>query len=429
MVISESTDWRNFPLTKIRMFSTRLLGDLNTVEFAGLVNAHLLQNIRTHWDQANAEIRGLYHAILARRDYERRQEVEQITSTAEQQRLSRSSESPQSQSPIGRGGTTDAPPSPQSRIIAGGSPIMPAPVSREISTTTLPIGMPSFPPIGRQAPGLNVPESPDTNGAVEQIAELRQDGAPKPESPAPRTEAEQRPNSTKQIATEETSKAQSLELARVQDGDEILARLDEANVALDKANTLEEIKEIADMAAAAHLYARRANRGKAAENKAASYCCRALYKLGTMMPASRAAGTLQKHGRPEKRVQPSPFSDSAEKPRTEKPKTLTQLGLNKTQAAQARKLAKFLEPEFESRLRGKLEKLELSRTATLEDPPLKKAPDHARFLLALLTDFEKSSGAYVAREFAQNDKLRELYRIAGQQFLTFLQSLDVEMIS
>jgi hypothetical protein len=88
---------------------------------------------------------------------------------------------------------------------------------------------------------------------------------------------------------------------RMQDPDQVLERLDEANAALDAANTLEEVKQIADVAATAHLYAKRANRGKEAENKAACYVCRALFKLGTMMPANRAAGKLQKQGRPKKK--------------------------------------------------------------------------------------------------------------------------------
>jgi hypothetical protein len=159
--------------------------------------------------------------------------------------------------------------------------------------------------------------------------------------------------------------AQSLELIRAPDSDGVLDRLDEANAALDRANTLEEVKDIADVAAAEHLYAKRAKRGKEAENKAAAYFCRASAKLGRMLAEGRETKRIQKRGRPEKRVQKVPFSE----PRAEEPMTLAKLGLDKRAAAQARKLAKYTPDDFEARLKGKLE---LSRTSTLEDPKPKE---------------------------------------------------------
>jgi hypothetical protein len=163
--------------------------------------------------------------------------------------------------------------------------------------------------------------------------------------------------------------AQSVELIRVLDSDEVLGRLDEANAALDAANSLEAVKEIADNAAAAHLYARRAKRGKEAENKAAAYFCRASAKLGRMIAEGRRTKRIQ-IGRPKKRVQKVPISESANSA-NEKRMTLTELGLDKRAAAQARKLAKYTPNDFETRLKKKLDKLELSRTSTLEDPKQK----------------------------------------------------------
>jgi hypothetical protein len=92
-------------------------------------------------------------------------------------------------------------------------------------------------------------------------------------------------------------------------------------------------------------------------------------------------------------------------------------------------LARFPEPEFESRLKTKLKKLELSRTTTLEDPPPKKEPDASRYFLALLQDFQKAPDTYIAREFAKNEKLVALYQLVGERFGNFLAAFDVESIS
>jgi hypothetical protein len=220
--------------------------------------------------------------------------------------------------------------------------------------------------------------------------------------------------------TSPEQKAQSSALMRISDSDEVLQRLDEANAALDAANTLEQVKELVDIASVAHIYARRAKKGALAENKAAAYVCRALAKLGRMMPASRAAGKLQKHGRPEKKDSQNSFSDSVQKP-----KTLAQLNISKNQATQARKLAKFSEPEFESRLKEKLDRLELSRTSTLQDATPKKDPEAARYFRALLKDIEKVPGNYNPEQFSADPCLLKLYFVVRERFLNFIDMYEL----
>jgi len=258
---------------------------------------HLLARIKERWGEADPEIRDMYHAIRARINFERRTELvseatspaamvephqnfqpgaDTLLAVAEPMAEQRPLQAEELQPPAIR----NSPPSTDVR-----HEMMPALVrNNQEPTAERPASMPKSPvPIGRRETAPSAPESPGTNG-VEQIAvDLRQKDEP--------LEGE----------TSLEQKTPSLELMRMQDPDQVLERLDEANAALDAANTLEEVKQIADVAAAAHLYAKRANRGKEAENKAACYVCRALFKLGTMMPANRAAGKLQKQGRPKKK--------------------------------------------------------------------------------------------------------------------------------
>jgi hypothetical protein len=220
---------------------------------------------------------------------------------------------------------------------------------------------------------------------------------------------------------------QSLELTRVPTSeDKVLQHLDQANVALDKANSLEEVKEIADIAAAAHVFAKRAKRGKEVENKAAAYCCRAVAKLGRMMPENRKAKKLQKRGRPGKRVQNVPFSDSI----TEKPRTFAELGINKRVAAQARQLAKFQPDDFEARLNAKLKEGTLSRTSTLADPKPKEAKsvtsrECLKTLFKLINVLARSVDDPCDETFPSSQKRDiEQYRAIRPKFIKFINCVD-----
>jgi hypothetical protein len=318
-------DWYNFPLDRLTHFrgSGRIVGSLAPGELVGL--QAWLSKIDNHWASADDELRALYRAIHAKIAYDKAEHEAKTApefqiASAEQQ----NSESHQSV----------------------GIQIAPAPLTDKGRSQIREAELvpPTAPPMSKRT-------------AVEQ-SEFVSDDVPA---------AEQQPVEHDSSEPEEELsgapvEGQSLELMRGLNSDEVLKRLDEANAALDAASCLEEVKQIADIAVAAHVYAKRAKRGEAVQNNAAAYVCRALAKLGRMMSASRAAGKPQKKGRPEKRDRNRPFSDPG------KPKTLAQLGIDKHQATQARKLAKFPEPEFESRLNEKLEKHELSRTSTLEDP-------------------------------------------------------------
>jgi hypothetical protein len=380
-------DWRNFSLSRLKFLRDRTLGSLSETEFQGLITSPLLGRIRTHWNEADDEIRALYHAIMQRIEYERLEAAKQ--ETVVEQKVAPRQVQPEELIP---------------RRIQDSSASEPmrAPVGRHQEPVARPI-------IPTPSQGSRSPESSDNLPSQTPFV-------------LPRANGELREEDEQAQETSPEQRAQSSALIQVPGSDEVLERLDAANAALDAANTLEQVKELADIGVVAHIYAQRAKKGALAENKAAAYVCRALAKLGRMMPASRAAGKLQKHGRPEKKDSQNPFSDS-----TEKPKTLGELGIGKSQASQARKLAKLPEPEFESRLKEKLDRLELSRTSTLQDPPARKYPEVTRFLAALLRDIEKVPDNYDSQLFVRDEKLLRLYSVVRQQFLTFVDAFELEV--
>jgi hypothetical protein len=348
-----------------------------------LVNAPLLGRIRSHWNETDEEIRRLYNAIQERIAHEHEQaephNVSEATSPVSEA-TSVEHQSPQPQAEVSQPRASDAP---------------------YWVMQSAPVEAHQFP-------------------EVEQAVATRIAPAPIQSVPRASSEDEQ---------LQETSpekKAQSSALIQPQDSDEVLMRLEQANTALQQANSLEAVKTIVDIAAVAHVYAKKAKLGREAENRAAAYCCRASAKLGRMLADGQKTRLVQKRGRPEKKVQSVPLSDS----RTEQPLTLTALGLDKRAANQARKLAKFPEPEFESRLQERLDRLELSRTSTLEDPPPpKKEPETSRHFVRLLEDFQKAPGKYDPQVFAQNKKLIGLYQGVGDPLRKFLDSLELEILS
>jgi hypothetical protein len=428
--------WRNFPLRRLKLFADRCLGDLLEEEFAKLLESQLLPKLQQRWGDLDQEWRDLHDAVLARVRFERLQQAKPANVSEQSPVAMAEPASPRADVPRETSGDRIAVQIPGTpgrfKMMAApvGVPQAPATIEQadELPSETLkphwvqgaplspdaPFVAPALPvaPIAsRKAPvEAKLTESPDdqppevlantdgANGGVEQInkeGEHRQQASPQ---------------------------AQDKALARMQDGDEVLQHLDAANVALDKANTLEQVKELCDIATVAHIYAQRAKMGAVVENRAAAFVCRALAKLGRMMPTSRAAGKLQKHGRPQKKDPENSFSDSAERP-----KTLAELGVGKTKATQARKLARLPEPVFESRLKEKLDRLELSRSATLQDPPQRKEPEDARYFLALLADFEKAPENYRVQSFAGNEKLVALYQAVQEPLRRFLDAFEVEV--
>jgi hypothetical protein len=107
--------------------------------------------------------------------------------------------------------------------------------------------------------------------------------------------------------------------------------------------------------------------------------------------------------------------------------TLAELGLDKRAAAQARKLAKYTPNEFETRLKKKLDKLELSRTSTLEDSKPKKEPEASRHFFGLLKDFQEHPDDYDAESFAGDQKLVALYQRIRGKFVDFINAFDANV--
>jgi hypothetical protein len=225
-------------MDRLRMFRGRVLADLSAQEFHGVVNSGLLTKIEGHWAESGDDWHNLYGAIQACIAFEQQREpvvmamaeapadFEQIT--AEQQPTFRHSQ---------EGRSVAAEPVFISTPAPAGQHFVLHP-SRAVSEQQ----QPSSPPLAPVA-------AANPNGVEQITSELPRNG----EQP------------------EEATQPPSLVLARMENGDEVLARLNEANTALEMANSLEQVKELADLGATAHHYARRTKKGKEVEDKAAEY--------------------------------------------------------------------------------------------------------------------------------------------------------------
>jgi hypothetical protein len=118
-----------------------------------------------------------------------------------------------------------------------------------------------------------------------------------------------------------------------------LAKYDEARRALAEAYRVDEVKDIADKAAAMQHYARQAKDGELIAY-ATEIRKRAERRLGQIMAEEREAGRLAKPPNPKRRV--------AKKP--DDPPTLAEQGIGKALADRARKAAALPEDEFEAKV-------------------------------------------------------------------------------
>lgn len=127
----------------------------------------------------------------------------------------------------------------------------------------------------------------------------------------------------------------------VVEADAVIVSMRRASTALAEAKTIQQTKKIADVAAAAEIYAKRQALGEEAENMAAAIKVEALRKLGEMLKsAPKAKGVRMAGGG-------SGAGGTVLAPPASDPPTLSELGLSKKESAVAQKLAALPEKEFQ----------------------------------------------------------------------------------
>ena len=122
--------------------------------------------------------------------------------------------------------------------------------------------------------------------------------------------------------------------------DSVLVHLDEAQRALAEAKSIQEVKQIADVAEAAKVFLKRAKASAQAVFDATALRVHAERRLGEMLIEAKKAGNLRtaKEGRPPKSL----AGDEAF--------ILAELDISYDQSARAQKLAALPEQEFEKRM-------------------------------------------------------------------------------
>jgi hypothetical protein len=122
--------------------------------------------------------------------------------------------------------------------------------------------------------------------------------------------------------------------------DTVIARLEAARTALSEAKTIQQSKSIADVAAAAEIYARRQKLGEEAIDFAHAVKIEALRKLGEILKE-----TPKNEGR---RMNGRDVGGSLREPPTDDRPTLAELGVDKKTSAMAQKLADLPDKDFEA---------------------------------------------------------------------------------
>src|SRR5262245_50121830 len=132
------------------------------------------------------------------------------------------------------------------------------------------------------------------------------------------------------------------DLTKIEPGTSALVLYEAARQALAKAVSTDEVQEIRAEAEALRAYARIAN-NKQMEADAVELRMRAVRRLGKLMAQQKEGVGANKGGRPTKKtgLQNNPVSSAA-------PPTLTEAGIDKNLANQARKLSSIPEEEFEA---------------------------------------------------------------------------------
>lgn len=137
--------------------------------------------------------------------------------------------------------------------------------------------------------------------------------------------------------------------------DQALAKIDIAKAALAEAKTIQEVKRIVDLAEAARVYAQRSRAGKEVEMYAVEISVLAERKLGEMLTAAKAQGSL-KEGQPSKK-RTVDADDSS----------LVDLGITRDLSSRAQAIASIPVSEFNDVVRTKCENGTLSRKAILRE--------------------------------------------------------------
>lgn len=116
--------------------------------------------------------------------------------------------------------------------------------------------------------------------------------------------------------------------------DTVIVRLEAARTALSEAKTIQQSKSIADVAAAAEIYARRQKLGEEAIDFAHAVKIEALRKLGELLAETPKAKAR--------------FDGTSREPSKNGADTLAQMGIDKKTSSMAQKLAALPEKDFEA---------------------------------------------------------------------------------
>jgi N6-adenosine-specific RNA methylase IME4 len=140
-----------------------------------------------------------------------------------------------------------------------------------------------------------------------------------------------------------------------------LAKLNIARQALAEAKTLEDIKQIKDIAVAVRAYAQAKGLGIEMKNEASEIEIRAIREMGRLIQEKQEKGEIARQGQ-------SYGNGSCTTPEHEQPGTLTEIGVTRKESSTSKNLASIPDLKFEEILNGFLDEGKpLTKTAMLRE--------------------------------------------------------------
>ncbi len=198
--------------------------------------------------------------------------------------------------------------------------------------------------------------------------------------------------------------------------DTVIVRLEAARAALAEAKTIQQSKAIADVAAAAEIYARRQKLGEEAVDFAHSVKIEALRLLGEILKDTPKAKAR--------------FDGTSKEPSRNGADTLADLGVDKKTSAMAQKLAALPAKAFEEVKEGhKSIGQAIAKVDGTRKEPSKAQPADAAKLRARVTELEEvvERQQEALDELADTDKSAEAFK--GKKEFQEMQVLRIELKS
>jgi hypothetical protein len=433
------TNWREIPLTRLKIFGNRTVGSLTIAELAELRD-NQMACVTESKQRLSADEQALFRALREALIFHGLDAPPAL-------------EEEPSASPKQRGFVPISPLQSKSAEISI-PPLSPAPLGKPSSgaryQVTDPRGTALRPGQQPEFHGDRRDETSERNAVVvekmvEQAEQPEQRLAPRKEEPTEPLSQETMESQSPEVFQLQTREDVMWQLQRLGPGpaqDTVLEILEAANAALRQATQIDQTRRLSDFAEVLAVCAQKLDMAQQVQDEAIAYAIRAEHRYNEVVQDARARGeiaaSMRGHlkgrkstgepnfaapspGVPE--AQPESFEGS-EGNLEKTPPTLDQIGIDKSRAKRLHRWTGISEQELERRIQEKREEGKLTKSAVLSDSATpKKEPKSYQPLLSFLRDFEKHPQNYDAEMLISDPELTTIYERACAKLRGLMEKL------